>query len=417
MTAPGDKSISHRAAMMLGISNGSAVIDNFSPAADCFSTLEAMRSLGVEADIDGLRIHIKGRGKHGLSPSKTVLDCGNSGTTARLLSGILAGQPFDTTLIGDHSLSSRPMKRIIAPLTEMGALITSSEEKLPITISGGHRMAGKNFLPSVASAQVKSCILLAGLYADGMTSVTEATVTRDHTERMLAWLSAAPQIAVNDGITTVSVDSTLELIARDIFIPGDMSSAAFFIGAAAILPGSHLMIENVGINGARTGMIDALSDLGISVNIVERRISCNEPVANIEVEFSHSARGGIIRGERIASLIDEVPILAVIGSQLPGGIEIRDAAELRVKETDRISAVAENLRRMNISVTEYDDGIKIEQGKLIGAEVDSFGDHRIAMAFAVAALAAEGESTILNADAVDVSYPGFFQQLEALTQI
>lgn len=412
---PGDKSISHRAAMLASIAVGETRIANYAASADCASTLGCMAALGVEVTRSGSDVLIRGVGKDGLRPPDGPLDCGNSGTTMRLLSGILAGQAFETTLIGDQSLQKRPMKRIIEPLTEMGAYVSSIDGRAPLVIGGRRPLNAIEYRPPVASAQIKSCVLLAGLFADGETSVFEPIATRDHTERMLRWFG----VDVTSETGRISVSGDAVLTARDMVIPGDISAAAFFAVAAACLDGSAVTMPGVGVNRSRRAILTVLQSLGARIEISTVSKVCNESVADIRVIGglgSNAARTTpVIRGETIANLIDEIPILAVFGTQLEGGIEIRDAAELRVKESDRIATVVENLRRMGGEVTEFDNGMRIERSNLHGAKIDSYGDHRIAMAFAVAGLFADGETEIMDADCAAVSFPGFFEMLEAVT--
>ncbi len=423
ISLPGDKSISHRAAMFASIASGTSTITNFGSSADCASTLECFRQLGISIERSATTVRIDGNGKRGLSAPSAPLDCGNSGTTVRLISGILAGQNFETTLIGDESLSRRPMKRIIDPLTLMGANISSESGRLPLTIRGSGRLSAIDYAMPVASAQVKSCVLLAGLFADGTTTVAERAgvgenlppLTRDHTERMLRWFGVDVK---TDGHGRVSVDGDRELVGRDFRVPSDVSSAAFFLVAAACLAGSDLRIENVGLNPTRTAVIDVLCRFGVRIERSGEAEISSEPVGSLQITGAGPLAGdqesNVVRGDIIANLIDEIPILAVFGTQVDSGIEIRDAAELRVKESDRIKSVVENLRRMGARVDEFDDGFRVHRSKLKGAEIDAFDDHRIAMAFAVAALFAEGESTIRGAECAAVSFPEFFDVLDSV---
>jgi 3-phosphoshikimate 1-carboxyvinyltransferase len=415
---PGDKSISHRAAMLGAIAVGETRISNYAASADCASTLSCLQGLGVRYSQQDGHITITGKGKYGLTPSAEPLDSGNSGTTMRLLSGILAGQAFETVVSGDDSLQSRPMERIAEPLRRMGAEIHTDNGRAPLKIKGVRPLSSINYSTPVASAQIKSCLLLAGLFADGTTVLTEAAQTRDHTERMLEWMKAPIRIPDSEGVRRISVDGDGELQAGEIDVPGDISAAAFFMVAAACLPGSDLVIPNVGVNPTRIAILHVLKDLGAQIDVTGHRELCNEPRADLHV------RGGldpdhqgvnVIRGATIANLIDEIPILAVLGTQLEGGLEVRDAAELRVKETDRIAAVCTNLRRMGADVTEYDDGFAIGRSKLLGVRVESFGDHRIAMAFAVAGMLAEGDTEIAGSECAAVSFPGFFNALDTVT--
>ena len=412
---PGDKSISHRAAMFAALAHGVTKIDNFASSADCLSTLDCLRALGVEIHQSGSTVVVTGSGKSGFKPPASPLDCGNSGTTMRLLSGILAGQNFESEVTGDESLTKRPMGRVIAPLLEMGARVVSEGGFAPLRISGINPLDSIEYTLPVASAQIKSCILLAALNASGRTTVVEPTPTRDHSERMLRWFGVDVLTERAGGQTRLTVSGDAVLNARDIEVPSDISSAAFFIAAAACLPGSAINIENVGLNPSRTAVLDAFGTFGVDVEIAGRRELGNEPAGNIIVKGGLAAaadrNSNLIAGGVIANLIDEVPILGVFGTQLEKGLEVRDAAELRVKESDRISAVVENLKRMGADIEEFDDGFKVERSRLRGAQVDSFGDHRIAMAFAVAGLLAEGETEITGAECAAVSFPEFFDVL------
>lgn len=418
---PGDKSISHRAAMFAAIAEGETRIANFSRAVDCHTTLGAFESLGVGVRKNGTTITILGKRKTGLTAPLAPIDCGNSGTTIRLLSGILAGQSFDSILTGDESLAKRPMKRIIGPLRKMGAKIEAVDDRVPIHIFGDQRLVGTEHEMQIASAQVKSCILLAGLNAEGTTTVIEPVATRDHTERMLGWLGVDVVEERMDSGKLISLDGSARLIARHLSIPADISSAAFFLVAAACLPNSELAMPNVGINPTRKAILGVLQQLGAVIAVENQRVVCNEPVADLTVR-SKLGRGrfgsgsNIIEGDIIANLIDEIPILAVLGTQLRGGLEIRGAAELRVKESDRITSIVQNLRRMGADVEEFPDGLRVSPSQLKGAVIDSFGDHRIAMAFAVAALFAEGETEIKNAECADISFPGFFETLSSVVK-
>lgn len=415
---PGDKSISHRAAMFSALANGETKITNFASSADCASTLECLKGLGVEISRDGSTVFVKGVGKTGFTKPERELDCGNSGTTMRLMCGILAGQSFDSVLIGDESLSKRPMKRVIEPLSMMNAKIDSVENHAPLTIHGKNPLTAHAFEPKIASAQLKSCLLLAGLNANGETSVLEKTQTRDHTERMLKYLGVNLRETKTENGTLISVSGEEILTAKDLNVPSDVSSAAFFLVAAACLKGSEIVLKNVGLNPSRTGIIEALRNFGAEIEVLNETELCNEPVGDLRVRGSEilirKAETNLIGGEIIANLIDEIPILAVFGTQIEGGIEIRNAEELRVKESDRIAAVVENLKRMGAKVEEFQDGLRVEKSNLKGASVDSFGDHRIAMAFAVAALLAEGETEIIDAECAAVSFPEFFDTLKSV---
>jgi len=414
LVLPGDKSISHRAAMLACIATGTSRITNFLTAEDCLSTLGCMRQLGVNATRTGTTVEITGVGKRGLLPSVEPLNCGNSGTTARLIAGLLAGQRFETTLIGDESLSKRPMNRVTRPLKALGAEMHAADGKLPVTISGTLLKPAEVML-DVASAQVKSCLLLAGLYADGKTTVIEPVQTRDHTERMLEWLGADISIKIRDNARHITIDGSSELIARDISVPADISSAAFLLVAAACLKGSHLVLPNVGLNPTRKGVLDILTRCGVKVQIEDEREASGEPVGDLVIEGGIGKQElSLLAGPLIPNIIDEIPILAVFGTQLPNGIEIRDAHELRVKETDRIKAVVEDLRRMDIKVDEFDDGFRVYPGTPQGASIESFSDHRIAMAFAVAGLFADGVTTIEGHEASEISFPAFFDALDSI---
>ena len=411
---PGDKSISHRAAILSAMAEGETRIENFSTAQDCHTTLKCLADLGVPISSKGTEVVVSGVGKTGFRAPRGPLDCGNSGTTARLLAGVLAGQSFDSVLTGDASLAARPMGRIIEPLIQMGAKIDSADGRLPITISGRHKLKGVEHHLQVASAQVKSCLLLAGLLAEGRTTVIESVTTRDHTGRMLSWLdidAGAGQI--------LSTSYEQVLAAKHIHVPGDISSASFFMVAAACLRDSDLIIPNVGVNPTRSTIIDVLKHIGVGWDIADRSEVCNEPRATIRIRgpINNNNDGPtVLDGDVIPSIIDEIPILAILGTQIKGGLEIRDASELRYKETDRIAAVVENLRRMGAAAEEFPDGLKVHRSDLGGAVVDSFGDHRVAMAFAVAGLLAEGETEIMKAECVDISFPAFFDTLATVVR-
>jgi 3-phosphoshikimate 1-carboxyvinyltransferase len=425
---PGDKSISHRAAMIAALAEGASRIRNFSTSADCNSTLASLERLGVSIAHAGADLLIRGAGVDGLRRPEGPLDCGNSGTTMRLLAGILAGQDFAATLTGDESLRSRPMARIIEPLQMMGATISSNDGRAPLVIHGRRPLHALTYELLVASAQLKSCILLAGLNADGRTQVIENEVTRDHTERMLRGFGVQLESgdAEREGANArfAAVTGPARFQARDISIPGDVSSAAYFIAAAALLPGSTLEVTGVGANPTRVLFLKQLGALGLNVEIIEVREESNEPVGVIRVRgsekqtsFNRSDSPMMIQGLMVPQLIDELPLLAVVGSQIAGGIEIRDAAELRVKESDRIATTALNLRAMGAGVEEFDDGMRVSGGvRLRGAKIEPRGDHRIAMAFTVAGLLAKGETEITGAECVGVSFPEFFELLESVIQ-
>lgn len=410
--------MSHRAAMIAGISNGDCLIRNFLPSEDCLNTLKAMGALGVGytilEELDGFgptTIRISGR-KMQLVKAPMPIDCGNSGTGMRLLAGLLAAQPFDTELYGDASLSSRPMGRITVPLAQMGAEIDTLGEKpgcAPLLIHGKQLQPITYEMP-VASAQVKSAILLAGLFCQGKTTVIQPAETRDHTERMLAAFGVRTHREGN----AITLRGGQIPEARDFRVPGDISSAAFWIVAAAALKGSRLLIQDVGLNETRTAIIGVMVRMGAKISDMVHNQEDGEPIGNIEV-CGRGLTGTVIRPEEVPNLIDEIPVIAVAAALAEGTTVIRNAKELRVKETDRITTVVENLRRMGADVTEFEDGMEIVGGKpLHGAVLDSYGDHRIAMAFAIAGLFAEGETVITNTDCVNTSYPGFAAHLQAI---
>jgi len=413
---PGDKSISHRYAMLAGIAEGTTELSNFALAADCHSTLGCMKALGAEVKIDKTNVRITGRGLHGLKASRKTLDAGNSGTTIRLLSGILAGQSFASKIAGDESLNKRPMKRILTPLREMGAQITARDENFaPLEIRGG-KLRGIRYDMPIASAQVKSAVLLAGLFAEGDTSVTEPARTRDHTE--LALEEFGVPVERHGRTTSIRANGSIRLTGRKIEVPGDLSSAVFFIAAASLFADSTLHIQSVGLNPTRTAILDVFTRMGADLKILSLRSTQGEIIGDISVKGAH-LKGGVVEKAEIPLVIDELPMLAALGPFTEEGIEIRDAAELRVKESDRIAALAENLRRMGANVEERPDGLKVEgrrAGKLHGAEIEPRGDHRIAMAFAVAALAAEGATTIRDAECAGVSYPAFYDDLDRVAE-
>jgi 3-phosphoshikimate 1-carboxyvinyltransferase len=417
---PGDKSVSHRYAMLAGLAEGTSELRHFSEAADCHSTLACMSALGAEVKTDKDTVRVTGCGLSGLKSSWRALDAGNSGTTMRLLSGILAGQQFSSKLTGDSSLQKRPMKRVIGPLREMGADIRARDDNFaPLEIRGAKLKAIDYQMP-MASAQVKSAVLLAGLFADGVTSVTEPARTRDHTELALEEFGASIE---KDGRTIRihglgRANGGGKLVAKSLDVPGDLSSAVFFIAAASLFADSNVLIHNVGLNPTRTAILDVFASMGASIQIIGLKSAHGEIVGDLSVKAA-SLKGGVITGEQIPLVIDELPMLAALGPYTEEGIEIRDAAELRVKESDRIAALAENLRRMGASVQERPDGLKVDgrrAGKLRGAEIEPHADHRIAMAFAVAGLAAEGNTVIRDADCAGVSFPTFFQELNRLAE-
>jgi 3-phosphoshikimate 1-carboxyvinyltransferase len=417
---PGDKSISHRYAMLAALAEGASELRHFSAAADCHSTLACMRALGAEFKEEKDAVRITGKGLRGLRGSRRDLDAGNSGTTMRLLAGILAGQQFTSKLTGDASLQKRPMKRVVGPLREMGADIRARDDNFaPLEIHGA-RLRAIDYKMPMASAQVKSAVLLAGLFAEGVTSVTEPARTRDHTELALEEFG----VAVQKNGRTVSIHGIAgsngagKLRARSLDVPGDLSSAVFFIAAASLFAESNILIHNVGLNPTRTAILDVFAGMGASIDMVSLKSLHGELTGDLSVKGA-KLKGGVIEGGQIPLLIDELSMLAALGPFTEEGIEIRDAAELRVKESDRIAALAENLRRMGANVEERPDGLRVEgrkSGKLRGAEIDPHGDHRIAMAFAVAALAAEGPTVIRDADCAAVSFPTFYEELNRLAE-
>jgi 3-phosphoshikimate 1-carboxyvinyltransferase len=424
VSVPGDKSISHRAAIIAALAQGSSLLANYSTSRDCTSTLSCLRSLGVGIQQEGSEVRVNGVGVKGLRSSPEPLDCGNSGSTMRMLAGVLAGQAFHSVLTGDASLRSRPMQRIVDPLELMGARVRSEDSRPPLRIEGANPLKSIRYELPVASAQVKSCILFAALNADGRTEVVEsAGATRDHTERLLRWFGVPLETSADAAAVSMALTGPASYAARDVNIPGDISSAAFFIAAAALLPGSELRITNVGLNATRAQVLSLLRSLGFEIEIAAPREDCNEPRGDLSVTgraadpVGHSDRPQRVAGSLIAPLIDELPLLAVMGSQLAGGLEIRDAAELRLKETDRIAATVTNLRALGARVDEFDDGLAVDgPTALRGAQLNSFGDHRIAMAFSVGALLANGDSEILGSDCVDVSFPEFFDLLNSIVE-
>jgi 3-phosphoshikimate 1-carboxyvinyltransferase len=409
--------MSHRSAMFASLAEGSSTITGFLESEDCLSTVEAMRRLGVAIERTGPgTFFVQGRGGRFCAPKEDV-DCGNSGTTMRLLSGILAAQPFRSRLTGDASLSKRPMGRVIKPLTEMGARFTAEggEGKPPLVVEGASLKPLAYVMP-VASAQVKSAVLLAGLFAAGETSVIEPAPCRDHTERMLEEFGVSLDLgdADENGRRRIAIRGPQHLKARDFAVPGDISSAAFWLVAASAKEGSEVDIEGVGLNPTRTGILSVLRRMGARMEITSRDPKAAEPLGSVKV-LGAKLHGTVIQGAEIPNVIDELPVLAVAGALASGRTIIRDAMELRVKETDRIAAVAGNLRAMGASVTETEDGMEIEGGlPLHGARLRCFGDHRIAMAFAIAGLFAEGETLIEDVDCVATSYPTFGSTLDAV---
>lgn len=415
---PPDKSISHRAVFFSSLARGKSIVRNFLRAEDTLSTVNAFRSLGIQIDEVFSRdsdpqLIIYGKGLHGLSEPLNIIDCGNSGTTIRLLTGVLSGNAFSSVLTGDTSLRTRPMARIIKPLTMMGAEISARDNNRypPLSVKGSRLKAIKYEMP-VASAQVKSSLLLAGLYAKGETVVVEPAKSRDHTERMLPAFGAGLEV---NGLN-VSIKGGDDLLPGDMEVPGDFSSAAFFIVASLLIPDSGIIARNVGINPTRTGLLDVLHKMGAKVEISNMREISGEPVADISCKGRAVLKGVEISGESIPSLIDEFPVLCVAAAFADGTTTIRGAEELRVKESDRISSIATELRKMGAEIEEYPDGLSIRgNDKLKGADVESHGDHRIAMSLAVAALAAEGKTTITGISSVNISFPSFFDIIRKLS--
>ncbi len=408
---PGDKSISHRAVMLGALAQGRTEIHNFLMAEDCLSTVKCFQAMGIEITEKDQVIYVHGRGLDGLSEPRDVLDCGNSGTTTRLLLGILAGQPFFSVLTGDGSLRSRPMDRVVKPLSEMGAVFMGRQQSrlLPLSVSGG-RLKAIHYQTPVASAQIKSALLLAGLFANGQTVVEEPAVSRDHTERMLKSFGAKIEVSRR----SAAVEGQPTLVGRRVVVPGDISSAAFFLTAAAIIPGSDVTLVGVGLNPGRKGIIDVLKTMGADITVFNNKVEGGEPIGDIRVQ-GRELKGTDISGEIIPTLIDEIPVLAVAAAVAQGKTVFRDAAELRVKETDRIAAVGAELAKFGVKIEERPDGMVIEGGRpLTGTVCQSHGDHRIAMAMAVAGLAAEGQTVVKGADSVNISFPGFNDALKSI---
>lgn len=401
ITIPSDKSISHRAVILSSIAKGRAVVSNFSGGADCHSTLELFQSLGIDIQfLNDNTLKING-GK--LTPSVLgIYSCGNSGTTMRLVSGILAGQNFNSTLIGDESLSKRPMKRIIEPLTQMGAEIQSNDGRAPLKIIG-HKLHGIDYVSKISSAQVKSCVLLAGLKAEGRTTYVEPNMSRNHTELMLKYLGANIQTEQNKIIIYPS-----EPAAKDIEVVGDISSAAFFIVAGLIVPNSEIIIKNVGINPTRTGILDVVQRMGGDIGLINERTVSGEKCADIKVRYTDFLKGCVIEGEDIPRLIDELPVIAVLASQAEGETVVRDAGDLRNKESDRISCLVNELKKTGLDIEETPDGFVVRKSKLTGdAELESFHDHRLAMSFYIAGLVCEKEIAINGFEWTKISFPEF----------
>ena len=410
---PGDKSISHRYAMLSAIAEGTTRIENYSSGADCQSTLACVQALGAGVEKRDGVTSIRGGGLDGLREPAAMLDAGNSGSTIRMLSGILAAQPFVTRIGGDESLSGRPMARIMKPLTEMGASIEGRDGSFPpLTIRGAKLHAIEYTLP-VASAQVKSCILLAGLFADGRTTVHEPMRTRDHTELALHEFGADVEVEKR----SITVTGPARLQARKLRVPGDLSSAAFFVVAALIVPFSDLIIRGVGLNPTRSALLDLLTAMGAEIKILDITSTGGELIGDVLVRKPGAIRGGMLEKGQTAALIDEIPVLAVLGAASEDGLVVKDAAELRIKETDRIATVAENFRRMGLAIEVREDGFAVPgRQRFRAAQLDSFGDHRIAMAFSIAALVADGPCVIEGADAASVSFPEFFDTLHRVAE-
>jgi|SRR5579872_417497 len=415
VSLPGDKSISHRYAMLAAIAEGRSRLENYSTGADCASTLGCLRTLGVKwtrASEGDNTIEVQGSGLALTAPT-TALDCGNSGSTIRMLSGIVSGQNFSSELCGDASLSRRPMERIITPLSSMGATIASQNGRPPLRITGGNLKAIDYKLP-VASAQVKTCLLFAGLFASGETLIEEPVLTRDHGEVALRAFGA--KLESNQKTKEVRIRGGQTLRGIEARVPGDLSSAAFFLCAAALFPCSQLTVSDLLMNPTRVGLLDILMQMGLHVSVTQLQEVNGEFVGALHVQ-GNQLKGATITGATTAGLIDEIPVLAAIAPYTQQGIEIRDAKELRVKESDRIAAIAANLRAMGAQVEELEDGLKIPGGQLLhGCEIDSFSDHRIAMAFSIAALRAQGETLIRGSECAAISYPNFFSTLETLVE-
>ena len=414
---PGDKSISHRCIMFGSIASGTTEISNFLQGADCLATINCFRKMGIEIENQPEKIIVHGKGLHGLTAPTEILDVGNSGTTTRLISGILVGQPFESKLSGDNSLNSRPMKRIMEPLTRMGGHISSILRNgcAPLYIAPG-KLHGIHYDSPVASAQVKSSILLAGLYADGETSVTEPSLSRNHTELMLKEFGAdiRSQYDLNTSKATAFIRPCSELYGQKIMVPGDISSAAYFIAAGLLVPDSEILIKNTGINATRAGILKVCENMGANITLLNERTEGGEAIADILVRTS-KLHGTTISGDIIPTLIDEIPIIAIMAAAAEGTTIIKDAAELKVKETNRIETVVDNLKAMGCDIIATDDGMIIHGGKpLHGATIHTLLDHRIAMAFSIAALIAEDTTRILDSKCVDVSYPTFYDSFENL---
>lgn len=415
LTVSGDKSISHRAVMLGSLATGTTEIEGFLPGEDCLSTIRCFRSMGVQIEQNGSSVKVFGRGLRELTAPAGILDCGNSGTTTRLLSGVLAAQHFNSVLSGDASIQRRPMKRIMIPLRAMGADITSvsGNDCAPLSVHG-KQLYGIHFNSPIASAQVKSAVLLAGLYASGQTTVTEPALSRDHTERMLRSFGAKVLTGNFEDRPSVTVTETQNLYGTEISVPGDISSAAFFLVGASIVPGSEVVLRNVGINPTRDGVISALRAMGAKIEVLEVRNEDSEPAADFLVRYA-PLHGTEIGGALIPRLIDELPVLAAAAAVAEGRTVIRDAAELKVKESNRIRTMAEGLSRLGAKVEETEDGLIIDGGAALhGGAVESYSDHRIAMSFAILSLVTDGEVRISDPDCVNISAPTFYEDLKSL---
>ena len=413
LKVPGDKSISHRAVMLGSLAQGDTEVSDFLEGADCLSTIDCFRKMGIDIEKTDHKIIIHGKGLHGLKKPYGILDCGNSGTTMRLISGILSGQSFESTLTGDQSIKKRPMNRIIRPLKLMGADIKSinSNDCAPLSIVG-KQLNGIEYHSPLASAQVKSCILLAGLYADSPTSVTEPYVSRNHTELMLSYFEGD----VKTLETTAMIQPEPHLKGQKVDVPGDISSAAYFIAAALMIPGSKILLKNVGINPTRSGIITVCKSMGGKIELINQRNDGYEPTADLLIQSS-DLHGCVIGGGMIPTLIDEIPIIAVLASFASGITMIKDAQELKVKESNRLDIMVKELQAMGVNVEGTDDGMIIQGGNpMNGTEIESYLDHRIAMAFSIAGLVCEGETTIKHSNCIDISYPGFYKDLAELSQ-
>lgn len=407
ITVPGDKSISHRAVMLASLADGTSTIEGFLMGADCLSTIDCFRSMGIDIDVTEKRVTVHGKGMHGLTKPDGQLYTGNSGTTTRLLCGILAAQPFDVSITGDASIQKRPMKRVTEPLSRMGARIDG--DYCPLTVHGG-KLSGMDYKMTVASAQVKTAVILAALYANGKTVIHECEKSRDHTERMLASMGAD----IKADCLTITVNPTERLAPADFVVPGDISSAAFFMVLGAVMPNSRITIKNVGVNETRTGITDVMRDMGADIAVENVKTINGEETADITVKTSRM-HGTVIGGALIPRLIDELPVIAAAALFAEGETVIKDARELKVKETNRIRAVVDEFLKCGADITETDDGMIIRGGKpLSGADFKTYGDHRMAMTLAVVAQLADGACTIDDGDCVSVSYPGFFEQFYSL---